>query len=70
MVKNNLKIALIHDYLREYGGAERVLEALHELYPSAPVFVSFVDEKAMGIHWQRFADWDIRQTWFTKNSLD
>ena len=69
MVKNNLKIALIHDYLREYGGAERVLEALHELYPSAPVFVSFVDEKAMGIHWQRFADWDIRQTWFAKIPL-
>lgn len=57
------KIALVHDYLREYGGAERVLEALHELYPEAPVFVAFTDSKAMGRHWQRFADWDIRQTW-------
>lgn len=61
-----MKIALVHDYLREYGGAERVLEALHELYPDAPVFTSFVDEAALGIHWQRFQDWDIRQSWETK----
>jgi glycosyltransferase involved in cell wall biosynthesis len=64
-----LKVALVHDYLREYGGAERVLEALHEIYPAAPVYVSFVDQKAMGIHWQRFAGWNIRQTWFSKIPL-
>ncbi|MFH1958860.1 MAG: glycosyltransferase, partial [Patescibacteria group bacterium] len=63
------KIALIHDYLREYGGAERVLEVLHELYPQAPIYVSFVDKKAMGIHWQRFTNWDICQTWFAKIPL-
>lgn len=62
----NLKVALAHDYLRDYGGAERVLEALHELFPEAPVFVAFADPKAMGHHWQRFADWDIRQSWLTK----
>lgn len=61
-----MKIALLHDYLREYGGAERVLEALHELYPAAPVFVSFKDEAALGSHWQRFADWDIRETRLTQ----
>ncbi|NCN06868.1 MAG: glycosyltransferase family 4 protein, partial [Candidatus Pacebacteria bacterium] len=36
MPKTQQKIALVHDYLREYGGAERVLEALHEMYPEAP----------------------------------
>lgn len=61
-----LRIALAHDYLCEYGGAERVLEALHELFPSAPVFVAFADPQAMGVHWQRFAGWDIRQSWLTK----
>ncbi len=61
-----MRIALTHDYLREYGGAERVLEALHELYPEAPVFVAFVDRQAMGIHWDKFADWDIRESWITK----
>lgn len=56
------KIALVHDYLREYGGAERVLEALHEIFPEAPVYTAFTDAKAMGKNWRRFADWDIRQT--------
>ena len=60
-----MKVALVHDYLIEYGGAERVLEALHELYPDAPVYTSFVNEKTLGIHWSRFKDWDIRQTWIT-----
>lgn len=62
----NVKVALVHDYLREYGGAERVLEALHALYPEAPVFTAFIDEKAMGLHWQKFADWDIRTTWMAR----
>ena len=35
-----MKVALVHDYIKEYGGAERVLEALHGLYPDAPVFTS------------------------------
>ncbi len=61
-----MKVALVHDYLIEYGGAERVLEALHELYPDAPVFTSFVNKKTLGIHWERFKNWDIRETWITK----
>lgn len=67
MSKNSIqKIALVHDYLREYGGAERVLEALHEIYPDAPVYTAFIDEKAMGANWQRFANWDIRQSKMTE----
>nr|MBP7768862.1 glycosyltransferase [Candidatus Woesebacteria bacterium] len=62
----NKRIALIHDYLLEYGGAERVLEALHELYPDAPVYTSFIDRDRLGIHASRFKDWDIRETWITK----
>lgn len=61
------KVALIHDYLREYGGAERVLEALHEMFPQAPVYVAIYDPKRLGKNAARFKDWDIRQTplrWF------
>lgn len=58
-----LKIALVHDFLREYGGAERVVEALHDIFPTAPLYTAFVDKKAMGSQWQRFANWDIRQSW-------
>lgn len=36
-----MKVALVHDYLNEYGGAERVLEALCELYPEAPIYTAF-----------------------------
>jgi hypothetical protein len=60
------KIALVHDYLREYGGAERVLEALHKLFPEAPVFTAFVDQRSLGIHWAKFKDWQIQETWLVK----
>lgn len=38
-----MRIALVHDYLMQDGGAERVLLALHELYPDAPIFTLFHD---------------------------
>lgn len=59
------RIALVHDYLREYGGAERVLESLHELYPDAPVYTAFFDASSLGVHAKRFAGWDIRETRMT-----
>lgn len=40
-----MKIAITHDYLIDYGGAEQVLLTLHEIYPKAPVYVSIVDKK-------------------------
>lgn len=63
---SHLKVALVHDFLREYGGGERVVEALHELFHNAPLYTAFVDKKALGIHWQRFAKWDIRESWITR----
>jgi len=61
-----LKVALVHDYLAEFGGAERVLEALHEVFPEAPVYTAFLDKQRLGAHWQRMQDWDIRQSWLSK----
>jgi hypothetical protein len=58
-----MKIALVHDYIKEYGGAERVLESLHELFPDAPVFTSVYCPKYLGPHKTRFASWDIRTSW-------
>src|SRR3989339_662066 len=37
-----MKIALVHDYLNEAGGAERVLKVLSEMYPKAPIYTAFV----------------------------
>ncbi|TAK34512.1 MAG: glycosyltransferase family 4 protein [Chloroflexota bacterium] len=42
-----MKIAFAHDYLYEYGGAERVLEVLHEVWPEAPVYTSIFDPDAI-----------------------
>jgi len=39
-----MKIALVHDYLSQDGGAERVLRAFHEVWPEAPIFVLFYDK--------------------------
>jgi len=62
-----MKVALVHDYLREYGGAERVVEVLHELYPEAPLYTSFIDWRALGEHAHRFRNWDIRTSWVQGN---
>ncbi|MCX6791419.1 MAG: glycosyltransferase [Candidatus Gottesmanbacteria bacterium] len=64
-----MKIALVHDFLREYGGAERVVEALHEIWPEAPLYTSFVDWKALGPQAARFKNWDIRTSWAQHNWL-
>lgn len=36
-----MKIALVHDYINEFGGAERVLKTLTEIYPNAPIYTAF-----------------------------
>lgn len=59
-----MKVAIVHDYIKEYGGAERVLEALHELYPKAPVFTTVYLPKFLGPHRERFKSWKIKTSWF------
>lgn len=36
-----MKIALVHDYIKEYGGAERVLRVLADIFPQAPIYTAF-----------------------------
>src|SRR5581483_12185380 len=56
-----MKIALIHDYLNEFGGAERVLEALAEIYPDAPIYTSFYRQGSQA--YERFHDRKIYASW-------
>jgi glycosyltransferase involved in cell wall biosynthesis len=58
-----MRVAIVHDYLNQYGGAERVLEALHSLYPEAPVFTSIYDAEAMPEYYQ---GWDIRTSFMQR----
>ncbi len=39
------KVALVHDFLTSYGGAERVLQSMCKLYPEAPIYTLLVDHK-------------------------
>lgn len=39
------KVAIIHDWLVNYGGAERVVEAILEIYPDADIYTLVYDEK-------------------------
>lgn len=55
-----MKIALVHDYIKEYGGAERVLEALHEIWPKAPVYTTVYLPEYLGPHKERLSHWNIR----------
>ncbi len=43
-----MRVALVHDYLNQYGGAERVLEAFCEIWPNAPIFTLIYDEQRTG----------------------
>jgi glycosyltransferase involved in cell wall biosynthesis len=56
-----MKIALVHDYIKEYGGAERVLEALTEIYPDAPIYTAFYDKK--GTAYEHFKNSKIISSW-------
>ncbi|MBI2335116.1 glycosyltransferase [Candidatus Daviesbacteria bacterium] len=39
-----MKVAIVHDDLVQWGGAERVLEGLLEIYPDAPIYTSVYAE--------------------------
>jgi glycosyltransferase involved in cell wall biosynthesis len=43
--KKELKIALVHDFLVEFGGAERVLQVLCEMFPEAPIYTLLCDRE-------------------------
>ena len=40
-----MKVALVYDRVNKWGGAERVLLALHKLFPQAPLFTSVYHKK-------------------------
>lgn len=39
------KVALVHDYLLQYGGAEKTLEAILEIFPDAPIYTGIYSAK-------------------------
>lgn len=56
-----MKVAIVHDYIKEYGGAERVLEALCEIYPDAPIYTAFYKKSSPA--WEKFKNRKIKASW-------
>lgn len=42
-LNKNPKVALVHDYLNQYGGAEKTLEKIMGLFPDAPIYTGILD---------------------------
>jgi len=58
-----MKLALVHDWLNQIGGAEDVLDHLVRFYPGAPVYTSMYAPELMPAHYRT---WDIRSTWMDR----
>jgi len=56
-----MKVALVHDYLNEFGGAERVLLALTEIWPEAVIYTAFYRKRSAA--YERFKDKKIITSW-------
>jgi len=61
-----MKIALVHDQLQEFGGAERVLIALHDIFPKAPVYTAFVNQTTAKKNIRDFERWNVVTSWAAK----
>jgi glycosyltransferase involved in cell wall biosynthesis len=57
------RVALVHDFLNQYGGAERVLLALHEMFPEASIYTMLYDPAKMR---GKFARADVRPSFLQK----
>lgn len=40
-----MRVALVHDHLMQDGGAEKILEALAEMFPNAPIYTLMYNDK-------------------------
>lgn len=61
-----MRIALVHEYLNQFGGAERVLQVLSSFFPDAPIYTLFYDIGATG---RVFEGKEIRTSFLQKAPL-
>lgn len=54
------RVAIVHDYLTQRGGAERVVLTMLKAFPGAPVYTSLYEP---GSTYPEFADHDLRPMW-------
>jgi glycosyltransferase involved in cell wall biosynthesis len=60
-----LRVALVHDYLNQPGGAEKVVEVFTRMFPGAPLYTSTYDADRMPDHWRSV---DVRTSFLQRLS--
>jgi len=58
-----MRVAIIHDWLNQVGGGEAVLEALHAMFPTAPIYTTLYDAAVMP---EYYRTWDIRTSFLQR----
>lgn len=61
-----LRVAIVCSWLNQYGGAERVLEIVHDMFPEAPIYTSIYEPKALPASYR---SWDIRTSFLNRLPL-
>jgi len=59
MFPKNIKLAIVCDWLTNFGGAEKIIIALHQLFPNAPIYTSIYNRDKM----KGFEDADIKTSY-------
>lgn len=63
LLDKRIKVALVHDFLVQRGGAEKVLETLCEMFPKAPIYTIIYDKEKLG---EKFGDREIKTSFLQK----
>jgi glycosyltransferase involved in cell wall biosynthesis len=61
-----MRLAIVHDYLNQMGGAERVLKVLHAIFPGAPIYTSIYAPRLVD---PVFREMDVRTTFMQRLPL-
>ena len=56
-------VAIVHDYLTQRGGAERVVLSMAHAFPGAPVYTSMYEPDDT---YPEFATLDVRTAWLSR----
>ncbi|KPU43696.1 D-inositol 3-phosphate glycosyltransferase [Oxobacter pfennigii] len=58
-----MKVAIVHEWLAGLGGSEKVMKAIHDIFPEAPVYTFVYNEKNMP---DEYKSMDIRTSYLQK----
>ena len=59
-------VAIVHDYLTQKGGAERVVLAMHRAFPAAPIYTSLYEPD---LTFPEFRDIDVRPSYLNRSQF-